>query len=114
MRRLASVFAAGYLAVLAGCGRSTTGALTGQIGLVGRVPPKSLLAENQVLVLHDGTPVARQPLHVGEPYRFSLPPGQYTIDLRGPDNTRWGNVGTVHAGGTTRMDLTLVFHGTAS
>jgi hypothetical protein len=101
------------VALLAGCGGSNTGVLTGKIGFVGRVPPKSLLSRNQVVVLRGSVPVARQPLHLGQPYRFTLAPGDYTVDLRGTDNTTWGNVGKVEVGRTTHMDLTLVFHGTA-
>ncbi len=101
------------VALLAACGGSHTGVLTGRIGFVGRVPPKSLLSRNQVVVLRRGVPVARQPLHLGQPYGFTLAPGDYTIDLRGTDNTTWGNIGKVEAGRTTHMDLTLVFHGTA-
>ena len=100
-------------ALLGGCGGSNTGVLTGQIGLAGQIPPKSLLSPNQVVVLRGGVPVARQPLDLGHPYGFTLAPGDYTIDLRGRDNTTWGNIGKVEAGRTTHMDLTLVFYGTA-
>lgn len=93
---------------LAGCGGSDTGVLTGKIGFVGRVPPRS---QNEVIVLREGIPLARRPLHSGQPYRFTLAPGDYTIDLRGTDDTKWGNIGTVRAGRTTQMNLTLVFHG---
>jgi len=98
-------------APLAACGGSDTGVLTGKIGFVGRVPPKSLLSQDEVTVLREGVSVARQPLHLGQPYRFTLAPGDYTIDLRGADNTKWGNIGRVQAGHTTQMHLTLVFHG---
>jgi hypothetical protein len=98
-------------ASLAACGGSDIGVLTGKIGFVGRVPPKSLLSQNEVIVLREGVSVARQPLHLGQPYRFTLAPGDYTIDLRGADNTKWGNIGRVQAGRTTQMNLTLVFHG---
>jgi hypothetical protein len=98
-------------ASLAACGGSDTGVLTGKIGFVGRVPPKSLLSRNEVIVLREGVSVARQPLHLGQPYRFTLAPGDYTIHLRGADNSKWGNIGRVQAGRTTQMNLTLVFHG---
>jgi hypothetical protein len=98
------------VALLAGCGGSNTGVLTGRIGFVGRVPPKSLLSRNQVVVLRGGVPVARQPVHLGQPYGFTLAPGDYTIDLRGTDNTTWGNIGKIEVNRTTHMDLTLVFH----
>ena len=96
---------------LAACGGSDTGVLMGKIGFVGRVPSKSLLSQNDVIVLRNGIFVARQPLHLGKPYRFILAPGDFTIDLRGADDTKWGNIGGVQAGRTTQMNLTLVFHG---
>jgi len=98
-------------ALVTGCAGPNVGVLTGQIGFVGRVPPKSLLTRNEVVVLRGAVPVARQHLHLGQPFRFTLAPGDYTIDLRGPDNTKWGNIGEVEAGQTTLMDLTAVFHG---
>jgi hypothetical protein len=97
-------------APLAACGGSNTGVLMGKIGFVGRVPPKPLLSQNEVIVLRKGTFRARQRLHLGQPYRFILAPGDYTIDLRGAEDTKWGNIGRVQAGRTTQMNLTLVFH----
>jgi hypothetical protein len=101
------------VALLTGCGASNSGVLTGQIGFVGLVPPKALLSQNEVVVLRKGLPVARQALHLGHAYSFTLAPGDYTVDLRGPEDTKWGNIGKVEAGRTTHMDLTAVFHGTA-
>ncbi|HUI05197.1 MAG TPA: hypothetical protein VLZ77_16785 [Acidimicrobiales bacterium] len=109
----AGMFVCG-LTLLAGCGGASTGVLTGRITFSGNVPPTSLLAEDEVVASHNGVVAAHQALHMGTPYRFSLTPGDYTISLRGPSSTTWGNMGRVYAGRTTQMDLTDVFHGQVS
>jgi hypothetical protein len=100
-------------ALVAGCGASNTGTLTGRIGFSGRVPPVALLSRNGVVVLRSDIVVETEPFVPGQPYSFSLAPGNYTIHLRGPDNGRWDAVAKVSAGHTTHLNLTFVVFGHA-
>ena len=96
--------------LLASCAGSSTGVLTGHIHFSGRVP-KALLSQDSVVVLQEGTPVAHETFHFGMPYRFTLSPGKYTINLRGPDPIWWGNTVSVETGHTSILDLSGAFHG---
>ena len=96
--------------LLASCAGSSTGVLTGHIRFYGRVP-KALLSQDSVVVLLEGTPVAQETLYFGRPYRFSLDPGTYTINLRGPSTVWWGNTVRVQVGQTSNLDLSAAFHG---
>ena len=114
MRR--AILGLGLLGVLlCGCSDPTRGTLTGRMSLVGRVPPVARSARTEVVVSQGMTAVAREPYVRGGSFRFSLAPGRYTITLVGPITyTPFGNVAVVMAGGTTRKNLGLVFHGAAS
>lgn len=94
---------------VAGCSSPTTGELTGTIGFGGRVPVH-LLTEDRVVALRGTKAVAQHPLKVGSPYSFQLPPGWYSIELRGPVTTTWGNAMQVHRGQVTHLNEAMVFH----
>lgn len=95
--------------VASGCSSPTTGELTGTIGFSGRVPVH-LLTEDRVVVLHGTKVVGQHPFTVGSPYSFQLPPGWYSIQLRGPVTTTWGNAVQVHRGQVTHLNEAMVFH----
>jgi len=104
--------------VLAACTPSNTGALTGRVAFVGRVPPQAYTSTS-VEVVRGQPPVnqvvvAQQKMKAGQPYMFTLPAGRYFVRLVGnviasPFNNRV----VVRAGQTTHRDLAVVFHGTA-